>query len=222
MRLLSIALFFLLALSATCQIELTEEEKKQIRKANTARIRPVIRQNLKEFIKLMNLLRVDPELLGKYVEWKYDAERSKKVQSFAHARKREIPLLKPATKLQLSGWLHAFISGMIASEGHQALAFRNAFFLNIAGFLPRNSYGENCEYGSYKAIDVFISLLNSSAHRANMLNREYYRVGIAQFPHWEFRWNTVTVFMGRKLPGHLRYNKKPKSNSVKQPRGPKR
>jgi hypothetical protein len=174
-------------------------------RANTGKLRPLTPSN-REFIKLMNLYRLDQDVLLAYVDNRYGEKTRDEVEKYVkQPNKVPATVLRPAFGLQKAALLHAISSGLNSYEGHRMLNERAALFANFSSLLPRNALGENCAYGYYSAINVFTQLLSSSGHNRNMLEPRYHRVGIGKFMHIEYRWNTVTVFGGRNILGHVTY-----------------
>ena len=86
------------------------------------------------------------------------------------------------------------LSGWSGSTGHQAFELRVYMFLNFNAITGIS--GENCEYGNKEAADIFLSLMHSPTHRANILNSLYARVGVSKKWHIKYKRNTVSVFSG--------------------------
>ncbi len=174
--------------------DFSDAENAIIRKANTSRFAIYHGRKMKEFVRLMNLARLDPDLCARYisVEYQIDPGRLKVVKNFRP--RANIEKLRPSLGLHLSAWIHAVFSGWSGNTGHQKFELRKLMFLNfstITGFS-----GENCEYGSKDAVDIFLSLMHSPGHRANILNRYYSRVGVSKKWHVNYKRNTVSVFSG--------------------------
>jgi hypothetical protein len=159
----------------------------------------------------MNLARQDGELCNRYILNNYDKKYTQspaikelasgkyQVNTALYGENKARPILKPSLGLKISALYHAIGSGLAGSTGHQLLAFRVLMGLNFTSIFT-GTYGENCEYGSRKAIDVFVGLMNSQGHKANILSNKYHRVGVFHTFHLsDYNKNTVTVFSGRKL-----------------------
>lgn len=176
-------------------------EKYKIIHCNTARFNLVMGARSKEIIRLSNLARTNPELLRKYVLIKYGNEYANRSGiKVSLNKKKELPLLKPSYLLWLSAKFHAIASGLTAYEGHRGFKLRTRLFCNFNCMLPYVMSGENCAYGPYKAIDLFLGWMESSGHRANIMNKNYYRIGIGGFIHFsEYRYNMVQNFSGPKI-----------------------
>lgn len=183
----------------------TEGEKTILRKCNTARFSLQHGFRMKEFIKLMNLARKDAKLLQKYIKIKYGEEYANQEVfhhlSYANQRigVKTRPLLRPSIGLHAGAWLHAFFSGITGHTGHNFFDLRALITLNLLAFTPGNARGENCEYGSKQAIDIFTNLMNSPDHKANILDPGFYRVGASKNFHFGYGRNTVTMFSGKKV-----------------------
>ena len=179
------------------------KEKYEMIHCNTARFNLLMGARSKEIIRLSNLARTNPDLLKKYVLIKYGnkyANRSGIKGVSSNTKKKDLPLLKPSYLLWLSAKSHAIISGFTAYEGHRGMDLRLRLFCNFNTLMPYVARGENCFYGKYKAIDLFIGWMESSGHRANIMNKHYYRIGIGGFVHFsEYRYNMVQNFSGPKI-----------------------
>jgi uncharacterized protein YkwD len=190
-------------------LPLTKAEKKQIRKCNTAKFAFLyMAKQSREFIKLMNLCRNDGPLFYKYIHSKYGKAYSslKLVEQFLRYKKSEQkPYLRPSILLHFTALFHAIASGISGYEGHRWLDFRLYMFFNLNCLLC--PYGENCDYGSRKAIDCIIDLLGSPPHRSNILDAEFTRVGVASFFHTKYGHNQVSTFTGPKLIDEVLYRR---------------
>lgn len=205
----SIITFFILLLlvfpGIAQEITFSSEEKKVIRKCNTARFSLQHGARIKEFIRLMNLARKDGKLLQKYIRLNYSDEYAdrpifhKGANEKSNAWFETRPLLRPSLGLHSAAWLHAVFSGLFGSSGHQFMDIRSFITLNLLSFVPGNARGENCEYGNNEAIAIFTSLMESPGHRANILNPHYHRVGVSKKLHIIYQRNTVTMFSGKKV-----------------------
>ncbi|HWY33316.1 MAG TPA: hypothetical protein VNX68_01640, partial [Nitrosopumilaceae archaeon] len=116
---------------------------------------------------------------------------------------RKCPYLRPSFTLWLSGWIHAFSSGLFGYEGHQGFLFRIFLFGNFNALMPGIASGENCDYGSRKAVNSLENLLSSGPHRKNILDKGFCRVGVARFFHVRYRFTNVSVFTGPKLKDRI-------------------
>ena len=183
-------------------IELTEDERKTIRKNNTAKFSFFMRKKSRRFILLMNLCRTNGPLFVKYAGINYGDEFAGKKIITQFARKKpndDIPLLRPSVGLYLTSAVHSFFTGIKGTEGHKSLDLRILLFMNFNTLLPGVTRGENCEYGGKNEIESLVNLLGSPAHRANILRRNFMRVGVSRFLHLRYGTNTVSAFSGPKL-----------------------
>jgi hypothetical protein len=171
--------------------DFTKEEQKIIRKAKTGKLVIYHGKQGKEFIRLMNLARTNPLLCAKYLSAKYDIDSSQLriITRFNPTKKAK--LLRPKFGLHLTAWMHALVSGWSGSNGHHGFEVRYYMCLNFS-----NPSGENCSYGEKKAPDIFLQLMHSPQHRANILNRYYSRIGVSKKWHSKYKVNTVSIFSG--------------------------
>ena len=208
LSLMGISLFLFLpcvaGYSQSRRSQFTSHERRELRHCKGSVLTFFHNYQMKEFTRLMNLARTQPELLRKYVNVRYGITYVNTMpwilidKSFTRNKKR-IGLLHPSLSLHMGALYHSLGSGMKGSVGHQHFESRLILSLNLNTFRPGIASGENCEYGSRKAIDIFEALMNSSPHRANILNPEFMRVGISRQWHKGYLYNTVTMFSGPKL-----------------------
>ncbi len=183
------------------EYDFTKEEIIVIRKCNTARFSIFESHQMKEFIKLMNLARMNPALTFKYVEHKYGESKASELPVITYWNKSRMKrnLLRPSFGLHLGAFVHAIGSGIGGTIGHQNFEARLLACLNWNVMFPGNAAGENCAYGDRLAIDNFIALMNSSGHRGNILNPSYIRTGVSRKWHARYQYNCVTMFSGPKI-----------------------
>lgn len=188
----------------------TKEEKKFIRRANTARYALYMGKEPRRFILLMNLARTNGPLLVKYVQEKYGEDYADEpiIAAFTELNEEQKkPFLRPSFALHLGAASHSLVNGITSSEGHGAFLLRLLMFMNLNSFIPGVKSGENCDYGNRLAIESLIRLLESSGHRANILEKRYMRTGVSRNFHLEYGYNNVTMFTGPKLVDVIFYRK---------------
>lgn len=181
----------------------TSKEKITIIRANTGRFNLIMGRRSKEIIRLCNLARKNPTLLKKYVEIKYGKEYSERkgITNLKESKRlKDVPLLRPSYLLTISAISHALISGVISQIGHQGFPLRVYLTGNFNCFIPYVPCGENCYYGEYKAINLFMGWMESSGHKSNIMNDEFYRIGMGGFIHFsKYKYNMVQNFCGPKI-----------------------
>ena len=168
--------------------DFTRQEQKVIKKANTSRFVLFHSKEMRRFVLLMNLARMDPQLCAKYIRVKYHLD-SQEVSLLYVIHHAPLKPLRPAPGLHLAAWSHAVGGGMKGTIGHQNFEMRLALFLNLHG-----PYGENCQYGCRDAAHIFLDLMHSPGHRENILTPGYTRVGVSKKWHKTYGVGTVTVF----------------------------
>jgi hypothetical protein len=187
-------------------------DKRTLRRCKGSALAIFHKPEMKEYMRLMNLARTDPDLLKHYITQRYgqaytDAMPWKQLETaYAINRKRNASLLRPSFGLHLGSVYHAIWCGMNNRTGHQYFQTRLVASFNFNILMNKVSAGENCQYGSTAGIDIFQWLVNSPGHRANMLSPYFMRVGISQKYHKGFGKNTVTLFSGPKLHDLLLHN----------------
>ncbi len=179
--------------------EFTKEERKSLRKCNTAKFSRYMGPNSIEIIRLCNLARKNKPLYNKYVGLRYGKEYEDKVFAKLEPDTRnKYPYLRPSFCLWLAAKSHAIVSGFTGYDGHFAFRFRTLLFLNLNAIFTKS--GENCVYDRRKAIIEMQSWLSSGGHRANILDKAYYRTGVGGNFHFSrYKYNRVQCFTGPKL-----------------------
>jgi hypothetical protein len=167
---------------------------KEFERANTARFSLYMGRTQKRTILLMNLARQDGRKFSDLVIKPYVEENPDKKEFLIDLNAKDLPMLRPSLTLTMSALIHTIPSGLFGYMGHQGFNARMLAFGNW--YFPT---GENCSYGYYRPINVVLQLLNSRGHRANILSKDYARVGVAHFAHIRTLWNSVTTFGGPKF-----------------------
>jgi len=172
-------------------------DKKEWRKANTARFSFYMCRQMRESIRLMNLARINgPKFSEIYVEPITDKtgyeESLIKMLNKSNAK----TVLRPSVNMYGAASVHAFFSGIEGTEGHSGFNFR-MFMVQL--FNWGKETGENCDYGSKKALNIVMDLLIDRGvpdlgHRKNILNPDFNRIGGSRFLHTKYTWNAVYDF----------------------------
>jgi hypothetical protein len=165
----------------------------QFERANTARFAFYMGRLQKRSILLMNLARQDGAKFTSLVIEPYIDKNPKWDQYYISLYGADAPMLLPSFRLWLSALFHSVPSGIGGYSGHQGFDLRMNIFGNYS-----SPTGENCSYGHFRAMNVVLQLLNSSPHRANILEEDYSRVAVSKFLHVKEGWNSVTTFSGPK------------------------
>lgn len=169
----------------------SKEDENVIDRCNTAKKSFYHNKEEREFILLMNLARVDKEVLYKYITHRYDPLFISKLPIIPANERRLI--LKSSHGLHLSAKVHAKKSGRNATVGHQNLNRRIRMFNFYFKRYP--IYGENCSYNDTNHPLVhFIQLMNSKPHFINIMDVEFNAVGISFKKHVKYGMNGVTCF----------------------------
>jgi hypothetical protein len=174
-------------------------QKKQWRKANTARFAFYMSPRSKKVIRMMNLARLYGDDFARIyiepIELKSAYEKSLyKTLVNMDARKA----LRPSFGLHMAALSHSVISGFTGRIGHQGFKKRVTLFSPLS---LSNSSSENCEYGSDNAVDITLNLLIDRGvpglgHRRSILSKQFYRTGASSFFHSRYGTNSVTDFSG--------------------------
>jgi hypothetical protein len=210
--LLSLALYARPVPALSDTVTFTRAEKKTLRQCRSNPLAFYHSRQMKEFTRLMNLARIDPVLLEKYVTVSYGAYEAsllpnELLQKKHRNRKTSLVLLRPSFTLHLGSFYHAFAGGLAGSVGHQNFETRLMASLNFNTLLPKVQAGENCAYGDRDAIDSFTLLINSPGHRSNILHPGFMRMGASRKYHTGYRYNTVSMFSGPKLLDNILHPK---------------
>lgn len=176
----------------------TFKENAEVVRCNTGRFNLLMGIRSKEVIRLSNLARRNPDLLRKYIKHMY-GEKWVEMSGVKNLRnsKNKKPLLRPSYLLYSSAKIHSIASGVTGYEGHRGFLARIFVFGNLNCIFV--GAGENCSYGSWRAIGQFTSWMGSTGHRANILNEKFYRIGQGSFPHINYATNSVQCFSGPKI-----------------------
>lgn len=190
----------------------TPAEKKILRKCKGSPVAFYHGKQLKEYTRLMNLARINPKLLVKYVtvtegQSAVSQLPLKAIEKSYMKHKDRISILRPSFCLHLGSFYHAVASSINGQTGHQNFQSRLMATLNFNTLLPGVTAGENVYYGSRDAIDIFTWLINSPGHRDNILSPDFMRVGASKKGHPRYQANTVTMFSGPKIIDWVFHNK---------------
>jgi len=168
-------------------------------KFNTAKDIKYLSNTERNVIWILNMVRRNPVLFLNSVlldpksdVFKTPKERSSYYNSLVADLKiltpNQTPLM-PDSNLFVSAKCHAYESGKTGYVGHDRKKKK----------CEADFYGECCDYGSSKPIDIVMSLLidedvPSLGHRKIMLSNRYSLIGVSTQPHIEYRTNTVLDF----------------------------
>lgn len=161
-----------------------------------------------EILMYCNLVRVNPKLFcetyfKEYIDNKQLDIKNPYVKSLISTLNQGKPLriLKPDFNLYEMAKFHAKSMGEKGKVGHDGFSSRSKKFLKGKfGIL-----GENCSYGSYGAIEIFMSLLiddgiSDLGHRENILHKNFNSLGISIQPHKTYGINCVMDFGNDLVP----------------------
>ena len=155
-----------------------------------------------EILMYCNLVRVNPKLFcetyfKEYIDNKQLDIKNPYVKSLITTLNQGKPLriLKPDFNLYEMAKFHAKTMGEKGKVGHDGFSSRSKKFLKN----EYESIGENCSYGSYGAIEIFMSLLiddgiSDLGHRKNILHKNFNALGISIQPHKTYGINCVMDF----------------------------
>jgi len=169
-------------------------DKKEWRKANTARFSFYMNKQIRESIRLMNLARMHGSKFSDiYIEPIEDKTGYEYSLIKTLERMPPKPRLRPSLAMTGAAATHAVHSGITNTTGHSGFDTR----MNL--FQPFNAgkvTGENCYYGSKTALNITLSLLIDKGvpglgHRKNILTRKFTRVGGSRFYHKQYTSNAV-------------------------------
>lgn len=172
------------------------------RVANTAAMATYLTDEEKEFYKLWNYLRLNPQLfLTTYLKEVYDkpaAKRNKYEQSLVEELmvQKPLPVIMTDKNLFTSAKCHAYNSGKIGLIGHD----RTKYQVNC----PKNYRAECCSYGNLDALGHLKNLMidngvPSLGHRRALLG-DYKFAGVSIQPHKTFTNNIVIDMHYLPLP----------------------
>ena len=156
----------------------------------------------KEIIFLCNLVRINPKLfrstyLQEYIDLNGLDDKNYYVSSLIKTLEEIKPthILKPDSNLFLMARYHAVKMGEKGKVGHYDFESRCKKFLKGKFVIV----GENCSYGSFDAIDIFMDLLidegiSDLGHRENILKKVYNCIGVSIQSHKTYQINCVLDF----------------------------
>lgn len=161
-----------------------------------------------EILIYCNLVRVNPKLFcetyfKEYIDNNQLDIKNPYVKSLISTLNQEKPLriLKPDFNLYEMAKFHAKTMGEKGKAGHDGFISRSKKFLKGKfGII-----GENCSYGSYSAMEIFMSLLidegiSDLGHRENILHKNFNAIGISIQPHKTYGVNCVMDFGNDLVP----------------------
>lgn len=217
-RLVFLSLLLLGSIRSVAQSDVfSRQELKTLRYCKGSPLAFFHPKEMKEFVKLMNLARIDPDLLEKYLNVVHDSIAAdyelfpwEEIRKSHKVNGKRITILRPSFGLHLGAFYHAFFGGRIGRVGHQYLDERLLWSLNLNVVFTKVPYGENCDYGARKGVYIFYGLINSPPHRRNILYPQFMRVGVSNKWHKRYETNTVSVFTGPKLQDWILYRKESK------------
>ncbi len=168
-------------------------------KANTTRNIHYMSLEEKRVVFLCNLARLDGALFEETFLTHYLEKRKRKTEYVTSLQKKlkrvkNLPVLKVSKPLFDIAKEHATTSGKKGEVGHTNFNKRYKKILKIYG-----QVGENCDYGSNKAIDIVLSLLidqnvPSLGHRENILSPSFKVIGVSIQLHTSYRFVCVQSF----------------------------
>ena len=177
--------------------------KEELSRANTAAESDYLTAEEKAVILFSNLARLDGKKFTETVLLPYLKHSDQQREgSYSRSLVRDLkkvkglPLFEPSADLTDAAFGHAKKMGKRGLTGH-------AGFKNRASDLSSSysEFGENCDYGREKAIDIVMSLLidegiRDLGHRKNLLDAKYQFIGVSIQPHKRYRVNCVQEFGG--------------------------
>jgi hypothetical protein len=175
-----------------------------IAQLNTAAKTSYLNNDEKEVVLLMNLARHNGPVFWDSIALPYIKEQEIKESSYTRSLKVDLSKAIELQPLYSNEQLyevakkHAVASGKQGSLGHDSSAGTFKARMN-----PLKSnfriVSENCDYGSYKAIDILMNLLIDEdipdvGHRENILDGRMNCVGNSTQPHRNYKYTNVQVF----------------------------
>lgn len=200
-----ILLFLTVSQSYSQQPEFDGWTLDNIKKANTA-YKTNLSEQEKRIYLLCNLARLNGKLFADTYLKSYLKDRNSSYTASLFEDLYDIenlPMLKPVDGLCISAKVYAADMGSTGKVGHNSSDGTNCFE-RIGRYFECGSEGENCSYGYNQAIDIVMQLLiddgvPSLGHRQNILNKDYYSMGISIKPHLIYQYNCVMDLAGCKI-----------------------
>jgi len=180
---------------------------KELAKANSGRRLKSISFQEKKVIFFINLVRMNGQLfvdtyLKDYME-DVRIPKNKYYRSLIKTLKEQAPLrpLQPQEDLIAEAIKHAREMGRVGKKGHRSANHKN-FVERMNQFSNKyKKVKEANQYGYPDALSIVIDLLidddqESLIHRKNILNPNYYFIGVGIRAHKKYRTNTTILFAG--------------------------
>ncbi|MEW6468426.1 MAG: CAP domain-containing protein [Bacteroidota bacterium] len=177
-------------------------DAKEIEKANSGKNISYLGDEEKRVITLCNMARVNPKLFAETIVEHYIDSVSYKGSAYLNSLKKTLLTTKPMSALAVAEDMYAIAKdhaeqmGKTGKKGHENFEKRYA-----AAKKKYSGLGENCHYGSNKAMKIVMALLidegvGDSGHRKNILDPNFKYIGVALREHKSSTWNCVMSFSG--------------------------
>ena len=171
---------------------------------NTCKEQSFLNKEEKEIICIVNFARKEPQAFVRLFLRPYKESYNGDISYYFSAESRlqhasSLGLLEPDKSLYNLASSHAKDLGKKGKVGHQSSDGES--FRERIGSLTKNFelLLENCDYGSFEALDVVMSLIidegvENYGHRENILNKEINCIGVAYSEHKKYRHSYVMDF----------------------------
>ena len=161
----------------------------------------------KTVVVLTNFVRINPKLfaatfLSEYLDSVLDP--SKRNNSYVKSLIKDLNSIKKLPPLELNPNLINMAIDHATNSGKKGVIGHTNFSQRFKKFNAKQveTYGENCDYGNKRGVDAFMSLLidenvSNLGHRKNILNQDFFYIGVGFAPHTKYGINMVMEFSSR-------------------------
>jgi uncharacterized protein YkwD len=203
------------------EINLDKWNKEELEKANTAKNCLYMTEDERNVVFYTNLARINPVLFSETILTQYVEENEIKKTNFLTSLYSDLKKTKPMEALKLDSVLYFLAKDYAKTHGEKGQVGHINFSRRMGAY---SFAGENCDYGSEKALTIVMDLLidegvSGCGHRKNMLTPGFKIVGTAIQPHKTYEVCCVMDFAGSyststvaiKNPYYKKHKKKKKN-----------
>ncbi len=194
--------------------------------ANTAKNTPYLTEKEKQMIFYVNLARMKPDIfltniVNVYAEGRDDEGMPSLKKDLAKAK--SIHPFLPHKPLSDAAKYHAEDMGKAGKIGHNSTN-GTSFFDRLNKYVKGGgAMAENCAYGYEDPFESVMQLLidnnvASRGHRVNILNKDYFSIGVSIKPHQQYSFNSVQDFASIKPEVKTNTNVTPPKKIVRVPK----
>ena len=178
--------------------------KEDLELINSQKANSQLTEEEKTVVVLTNFVRINPKLfyatfLSEYLDSVLDP--SKRNNSYVKSLIKDLNSMKKLPPLELNQNLIDMALDHATNSGKKGVVGHTNFSQRFKKFNSKqvDTYGENCDYGNKRGVDAFMSLLidenvSNLGHRRNILNQNFFYLGVGFAPHTKYGNNMVMEF----------------------------